>query len=125
MQLPGYLEQGEPARLFPVGSTSAKERRVTSTLLAILPIFPELAADLLNTIGYRLGKRAIVTTFTEVVLAGSEKKDRPDGLIVITQGSKTYTILVESKVDKADIDKDQLLRYLKLASDHKIDSVSR
>jgi len=123
MQLPNYLEQGEPARLLPVGSQSNKERRVTSTLLGMFPILPELAEKILQTIGFRLGRRARVTAYTEVVFKGTDKKDRPDGLLIVEQGSKTFAALIEAKVDKAPIDADQLQRYLKIAADNAIDAV--
>ena len=123
LNLPDFIEQGEQARLFPVGSLSNKERRTTSTLLAVLPILPELAEQLLQTIGFRLGKKAQISVYTEVVLKNTENKDRPDGLLIIEQGKKTFTALVEAKVDKAHIDGDQLQRYLRIATDNKIDAV--
>ena len=62
---PDYLKEGESARLFPIGSLSNKERRATSTLLAILPIFPELASELLDSISERPGKREPLFQLTQ------------------------------------------------------------
>jgi len=121
--LPDYLKEGESARLFPIGSLSNKERRATSTLLAILPIFPELASELLSSISERPGKRAVLSAYTEVVFKNSDNNDRPDGLLIVEQSKKTFTALIEAKVDKKEIERDQLERYLKIAADNGIDAV--
>ena len=79
-QLPDYLKQGEVARLFPVLATTSKEGRTTSIVLACLCKINEFNARLLSSVGQRIGARAKVYSFTEVVFhnQGSAIKDRPD-----------------------------------------------
>ena len=82
-ELPDYLAFGEQARLIPVGSEGKKEGRATSVLLANLSAVHEFAQVLLGAIGIRVGSRANIDFYTEIVLrdkAGKEKL-RPDGLI--------------------------------------------
>lgn len=57
-QIPSYLTQGEPARLFPALSTTSKEGRTTSIVLASLTKVEELGAALLATVGQKVGKNA-------------------------------------------------------------------
>jgi len=55
--LPEFLQQGELARLIPVGSASQRERAACSVLLAALRVVHPLARDLLSEIGKRVGNR--------------------------------------------------------------------
>lgn len=84
--LPAYLKQGETARLFPVLSTTSKEGRTTSIVLACISKVEEFGATLLASVGQKVGKRALLETYTEVVFQKqtADIKDRPDGLIVLT-----------------------------------------
>lgn len=50
-QLPDYLKQGEMARLFPVLSTTSKEGRTTSIVLACLCKIDEFGTQLLSSVG--------------------------------------------------------------------------
>ena len=77
--LPEYLKQGEVARLFPVLSTTSKKGRTTSIILACMSKIEEFGAELLDSVGQRVGKRAKIETFTEVVFKdqSSEVSDRP------------------------------------------------
>lgn len=124
-RLPEYLKQGEPARLFPVLSTTSKEGRTTSIVLACMSKVEEFGAALLASTGQKLGKRARVETFTEVVFTKSSAnpKDRPDGLIVVTVGSRQWRALVEAKVGNSDLDPDQIERYRQLAKENSCDCV--
>lgn len=123
--LPASLSSGEAARLFPVLSDTSREGRTTSILLACMAKIDELGRDLLASAGQRLGSRARLDCYTEIVLAkdASEKRDRPDGLIILTVGSRKWTALVEAKIANADLDVDQIERYRQLARDHGIDCV--
>ncbi len=58
MHRPDYLEQGEVARLFPVLATTSKEGRTTSIVLACISKIDEFGAEILNTVGKRVGKRS-------------------------------------------------------------------
>lgn len=124
-KLPDYLTQGEPARLFPVLSTTSKEGRTTSILLACLSKIEEFGASLLGTVGQRVGKRSRIETYTEVAFekpAGT-CNDRPDGLVVLKVGSREWRALVEAKVGKTLLDAEQIERYRGLAKDNGIDCV--
>lgn len=123
--LPEYLKQGEAARLFPVLSTTSKEGRTTSIVLACISKVEELGASLLASIGQRVGKRASIETYTEVVFENqsAEIKDRPDGLIILKVGSRSWRALVEAKIANSELDPDQLERYRVLAKDNGIDCV--
>lgn len=124
MTLPDILSGGEEARLFPIVAETSKEKRIASVFLALLPNIPDLASDLLKTSKVRVGSRSKITCYTEVVLKNdAEKKDRPDGLIIVENGKSKWMALVEFKIGKADLEQDQVERYLRLAKDNDIDAV--
>jgi hypothetical protein len=124
-KLPEYLSQGERARLFPVLSTTSKEGRTTSIVLACLDKVDEFAVALLSTVGVRVGKRTSIETFTEVVFKNQSAaiKERPDGLIVVRSGSKEWRALVEAKIGSSELKADQVERYRALAKDNSVDCV--
>lgn len=124
-QLPEYLKQGEVARLFPVLSTTSKEGRTTSIVLACLCKIDEFGARLLASVGQKVGKRASIETYTEVVFHKQTTtiKDRPDGLIVLKVGNRLWRALVEAKVGNNEIDADQIERYRMLAKENGIDCI--
>jgi len=124
-QLPDYLRQGEAARLFPVLSTTSKEGRTTSIVLACLSKIDEFGAQLLASIGQRVGARSVIETYTEVVFQkqSSSIKERPDGLIVLRVGKREWRALVEAKIGSSDLDADQIERYRTLAKENGIDCV--
>lgn len=124
-QLPEYLKQGEPARLFPVLSTTSKEGRTTSIVLACLERIDEFGRQLLGSVGQKIGKRSSIETFTEVVFEkqSAAVKDRPDGLIIVRTGSREWRALVEAKVGNNALDPDQIERYRTLAKDNDVDCV--
>jgi len=118
------VKQGDPARLFPVLAESSREKRLTSVLLATLPLLPELTREIFAGIAPKIGKTTTVSTMTEVVFRrGSAGKDRPDGLITINTRGRTWSALVEAKAGKASLEKDQLSRYLKIAAENGVDAV--
>lgn len=124
-QLPEYLKQGESARLFPVLSTTSKEGRTTSIVLACLCKIDEFGSRLLSSVGQRVGVRATVETYTEVVFRKQSTgiKDRPDGLIVVRVGSREWRALVEAKIGNSELDPEQIERYRALAKENEIDCV--
>ncbi len=122
--MPDYLQSGTAASLFPNLSGANKEGRITSIFLAVLAQVPELSREVLGTVGVRVGGRAGVRAFTEVVFRGDEwKGERPDGLIVVEARGRTWSCLVETKIGKGRLDAGQVHRYVKLAKAHKIDAV--
>lgn len=121
---PAFLKQGSEARLIPVLADTSKENRATSVFLSCLMAVHEFGSRLLGTVGERVGTRANVECFTEVVLANNPKKaDRPDGLIVVQVGKRRWTALVEAKIGNAELDAGQIERYLDIAKSNKIDAV--
>ncbi|MEM6547985.1 MAG: hypothetical protein AAF713_09600 [Pseudomonadota bacterium] len=123
--LPKYIVQGETARLFPVLSTTSKEGRTTSIVLACMSKVDELGRQLLSSAGQRLGTRAQVDTYTEIVPAKlpADVKERPDGLIAVRIGSREWKAFVEAKVGSSELDADQVERYRSLAKENGVDCV--
>ncbi|MEO0773171.1 MAG: hypothetical protein AAFZ04_08325 [Pseudomonadota bacterium] len=124
-KLPDIAKQGEEARLFPVLATTSKEGRTTSIVLACMTKVEEFGAELLGSVGQKIGKRATVETFTEVVFhkQPASIKERPDGLIVVTVGKRKWMALVEAKVGNNDLNAAQIERYRALAKENGIDCV--
>lgn len=124
-QLPEYLKQGEAARLFPVLSTTSKEGRTTSIVLACVSKVEEFGSELLSSVGQKLGKRTKVATYTEVCFEkqSGSVNDRPDGLITLKTGSREWVALIEAKVGNNDLDASQLERYRALAKENGADCV--
>ena len=125
MERPDYLIQGEVARLFPVLATTSKEGRTTSIVLACISKVDEFGAELMATLGQRLGKRAKLETFTEIVfkIEKIKVKDRPDGLIVMRNGAKEWRALVEAKVGNAELGSEQVEKYREIAKEQGVDCV--
>ncbi len=123
--LPSELKSGEVARLIPVIADSRKEQRATSVFLATLTAVPDFSKAILESLGQRIGSRVEINTFTEIVLARtkSASNDRPDGFIVISTGKKRWSALIEAKIGKANLEPDQVERYIQLAREHSIDAV--
>ncbi len=124
-KLPDYLIRGEVARLFPVLATTSKEGRTTSIVLSCICLIHEFGRELLESIGKRVGTRATIQTFTEISFKGAieDEQLRPDGLITLKIGSKTWSALVETKVGNNVLETNQLTNYRDLAKKHNIDAV--
>ncbi len=107
-----------PARLIPTSGIKGvddQETRATSALLSVMMAVPEFARALLKKIDAPAGN---VQTFLEIPI----KSDlgighRPDGAIVVTWGSKTWTAAVEVKTGLRDLDPHQIESYLDLAKE--------
>ena len=119
------MKSGELARLNPTVPDSKKEERATSILLATFRAVPDFARSMLNDAGVSTPKRSKIECFTEVAfeIPGSNRSVRPDGLIVISSGKKTWCALVESKTGTATLKQDQCEDYLVLARQLGIDAV--
>lgn len=124
VELPDFLKQGEPARLFPVLADTSREKRIASIFVSLLPQIPTLSEALLTTVGLRVGKRTKIEAFTEVVLKESnDANNRPDGLLIVSTGKNTWSALIEAKIGKSKLDPDQVQRYLEMAKANGIDAV--
>jgi hypothetical protein len=123
------IASGQLARLIPAVADSKREERATSSLLASFMIVPSYAISVLSDAGASIGKRSKITCYTEVVFksekdkTGKVKTSRPDGLIVVRNGSKEWSALIESKIGNAELTNEQVEEYLDLAKQHKIDAV--
>ncbi|WP_299979079.1 hypothetical protein [uncultured Pseudoteredinibacter sp.] len=124
-EITSILASGQLARLIPTVADSKKEERATSTLLASFMVVPSFATSVLSDAGASIGKRSKITCYTEVVFKSADKGKgpRPDGLVVVANGSKTWTALIESKIGNAELTNDQVEEYLSLAKQYKINAV--
>lgn len=122
---PEYLSQGELARLFPVLATTSKEGRTTSIFLACMAKIDEFGKELLRSVSQKTGVRASIECYTEIVFKGekNDANDRPDGLIIVRNGSREWRALVEAKVGNNELSADQVEKYRALAKQFSIDCV--
>lgn len=126
MDRPDYIIRGEPARLIPVVADSGKESKATSVFLAAMRGVKEFREVMLGSLGQKLGSRAQLEAWTEVVFRedkNATKDDRPDGLIVLNTGRKDWSALVEAKIKNNEIEEEQLKYYLKRAKTNGMDAV--
>jgi hypothetical protein len=113
----------ERARLFPVsgiGGADEQERRAASALLAVIQSVREFGRAITAPLGAPVGR---LSTFIEVPFDDGEKKLRPDGLIQVVSGHRTWTALVEMKTGRHDLLPGQIEAYLDVARKHKFDAL--
>ena len=122
---PAFLVQGERARLFPVLSVNSKEGRATSIFLSCLANVDEYAGILLGSVGRNIGTNSRTRTYTEVCFdkAAKDMERRPDGLIDVCTGRSNWYALVEAKIGSAELSKEQIASYLKIAKENSVDAV--
>ncbi len=116
-------ETWQPARLFPItgiGGADEQERRGCSALLAVIQSVREFGRALTMRCGAPAGT---IQTFIEVPFALGEAKFRPDGLIRVQRGQKSWTALVEVKTGRNDLDAQQVTHYLDIAREQGFDAV--
>ncbi|HEX7040399.1 MAG TPA: hypothetical protein VF202_09820 [Trueperaceae bacterium] len=126
MELPAGVVSGEAARLIPVVADSSREVRATSVLLAALQSVPTFAKALLATIGQSVSSRSVLLGYTETKFQtkDSEPDCRPDGYLLLMRGGKVkWSALVEAKIGRAELDEEQLRRYVALAKAQQIPAV--
>jgi hypothetical protein len=98
-----------------------QERRATSSLLAVVGAVPEFGHALFGPLGAPKGR---IQTFTEVQFKDADGKTCiPDGAVVIERGSKRFTLLVEVKTSDAELQPEQVSRYLDIARVNAFDGV--
>lgn len=123
------LESAHHARLIPTIADPRKEERLVSILLATLSVVHPFAKQLLDRCGVRMGKTSKLLCYTEVKFPSSDgnnrnnDEDRPDGVLTLSTGKSQWRALVEAKIDNVEIDREQVLKYAKIARDYKIDAV--
>lgn len=122
---PDLLVSGQEARLFPVLADTSKEGRSLSIFLACLSHVYEFGSVLLKTLGLRIGSRTRIETFTEVKLSNSldGQPNRPDGLIIVSTGKRSWTALVEAKIGRSKLEDRQIDSYMRLAQKNGVDAV--
>lgn len=112
------------ARLIPISSASgveAQERRLASALLAVMAAVPEFGLALLKPLGAPSGK---IQSFIEVPFKlVSGQTFRPDGVIAVTRGGKTWTAVIEAKVAANHLEAAQMNAYLDLARETDAEAV--
>lgn len=118
---PEYLERGERARLFPVLADTSKEGRSTSIFLSCLINVREFGQSMMGSLKQKVGKRAILSAYTEVVFKG--KTHRPDGLLVRSVGKRKWRALIETKIGNARLSEEQIADYIDIAKECDIDAV--
>ena len=115
MERPDFVKRADVARLIPVVADTSREQRAASVLLAALRGVHEFRQQMLASLGVRVGSRAALGAWTEIVLEAepdAAKNDRPDGLLVLKSGRKTWTALIEAKIGNAEVGEEQLKQYL-------------
>lgn len=122
--LPKPMIQGELARLFPVLKGNQLEDRASSILLATFNAVPEFCDYMLDGIKQHITKNTKLDCYSQVVLESpKESEDRPDGLMRVTRGKTTWTALIEAKIGKETLDREQLLKYFELTKQNGINAV--
>lgn len=111
------IKSGERSRLIPVVSDMSKEERAVSPLLAAFSVVPAFANSMLEEVGGPTNQRARIKCFSQVVFKDgpTDRKLRPDGLIIVDSGRKVWSALIEAKVGNAELSSKQIEEYLDIA----------
>lgn len=113
----------ERARLFPVsgiGGADEQERRASSALLAVVQSVREFGRAITAPMGAPVGR---LSAYIEVPFSDGDKKLRPDGLLQVVSGQRTWTALVEVKTGRHELIPGQIEAYLDVARKHKFDAL--
>lgn len=117
-------EKWPQARLIPTlpgSGVEAQERRAASVLLAVMQAVDEFGRALLKPLGAPAGR---IQTFIETPVRLSDGRAiRPDGIIVVSRGARSWTAVVETKVGASALEPDQIEAYLDLAREKGFDAV--
>jgi hypothetical protein len=120
----GYADGWHPARLIPaigIRGQEEQEKRATSSLLAVMHAVPDFGHALAGALGAPKGR---IATFTEVQLKDAAGKTHiPDGAIIVQRGKTSWRCLVEVKTGTAQLQPDQINRYLDWARENRFDAV--
>ncbi len=113
----------EPSRLIPVSGINGadeQERRGVSALMAVVESVREFGRAITVPLGAPAGA---IGTFIEVPFPLEGRTVRPDGVIRVTRGGKTWTALVEVKTGRNDLQVPQVESYLDVARQEGFDVV--
>ncbi|HTZ45805.1 MAG TPA: hypothetical protein VMB79_18230 [Jatrophihabitans sp.] len=113
----------ESARLIPVSGINGsdeQERRGSSALLAVLSSVKEFGRAVIAPLGAPSGT---IETYIEVPFAFGDRNVRPDGVIRVRRGTRTWTALVEVKTGRNELKTEQLEAYLDIAREQQFDVV--
>jgi len=118
-------ETWHTARLIPtsgINGADEQERRAVSALLAVISAVKEYGRAILQPLGAPAGG---LECFVEVPfdLAADGRNVRPDGLIQVRRGQRSWTALVEVKTGTNPLKADQLHDYLDVARERGFDAV--
>jgi len=114
----------ESARLIPVSgirNAEEQERRATSALLAVLSAVDEFGLAIVKPYGAPKGR---LQAYIEVPFELADGRSlRPDGLIQVTRGKRSWTALVEVKTGSNKLNCEQIEAYLDLVKEQGFDCV--
>lgn len=114
----------ESARLIPVSgirNAEEQERRATSALLAVLSAVDEFGLAIAKPYGAPKGR---LQAYIEVSFELADGRSvRPDGLIQVTRGKRSWTALVEVKTGSNELNCEQIEAYLDLVKEQGFDCV--
>ena len=113
----------QPARLFPVagiGGPEEQERRATSALLAVMTLVKEFGRTLTARCGAPAGA---LEASVEVPFGHDEAAYRPDGVLRVTRGGKSWQALVEVKTAGNNLRAEQVDSYIDIVRDKAFDAV--
>ncbi len=118
-------EAWRPARLIPTSGIRGdreREGRATSALLSVLGAVDEFGKAILSKrFGAPSGR---VEAYIEVPLKMRDGKEvRPDGLVRVTRGRRTWVALIEVKTGTSELELDQVESYLDAARERGFDAV--
>ncbi|MEX1142456.1 MAG: hypothetical protein WD993_03650 [Thermoleophilaceae bacterium] len=117
-------EDWTPARLIPtvgIRGQEEQEKRATSSLLAVMHAVPEFGHAVLGPLG---APKSPPRTYTEVRFKDADGRACiPDGAVVVERGKNRWSCFVEVKTGTAQLDGDQVSRYLDIAREHGFDAV--
>lgn len=120
----GIGDGWHPARLIPtagIRGQDEQEKRATSSLLAVMRAVPEFGHALLGPLGAPRGR---ISTYAEPQIKDpTGKLHIPDGAIVVERGRSVWRCLVEVKTGTAELQADQVNRYLDWARENRLDGV--
>ena len=112
------------ARLLPafgIRGLQEQEKRAASSLLAVARAVPELTHALFGPLG---APKGTIRSYVEVEFKTADGTVlRPDGLVIIERGKKSWSALIEIKTGSATLTSDQVNGYLGIAKDQGFDAV--